>query len=203
MEVKDFERYLELVKMDKEWYSNPRSGDKKVDDENFEVHMKNDDEIRKLKRKLINLIFENQSSVETIVDKLKLRLNRFSEYANSDENKAFNEIKMVKEILHLIEMYDWKLMHSNYGTTDNEGNLIRQVAVWEQNGEGLIRKHKVWNVVEALDSVTNKTKDAGKEIYEAIMSLPYKIEEKERLDKILEIAQDELDKIASVDTITT
>jgi len=30
MEVKDFERYLELVKIKEAYYSNPRSGDKEV-----------------------------------------------------------------------------------------------------------------------------------------------------------------------------
>jgi len=205
MEIKDFERYLELVKI-KEEYGNAYSESKNEDD--FQLYLKVGSELSKLKDNILKFIFENQSNMETTVDKLKLTLNKIglSEYgygSYSDPNKSFNEIKMVKEILNLLEMYDWKLMYSNYGTTDNEGNWIKQVAVWEQNGEGLIRKHKVWNVVEALDAVGKSTKDTGKEIYEALMSLPDKIENKERLDKILAIAQDELDKIASAETITT
>ena len=172
MEVKDFERYLELVKLKEEYINTWRET---KSDEDYDNVSKTNEELSNLKNNLLKFVFGNQSSIETVVDKLKFRLNRFNEYAGSDENRAFNEIKMVKEILNLLEMYDWKLMYSNYSTTDDEGSWIRQVAVWEQNGEGLIRKHKVWNVVEALDSVTNKTKDAGREIGESLKSVSDKI----------------------------
>lgn len=168
MELKDFERYLELVKIEEELrnkWKETRS------DEDYDNIYKTNKELRDLKNNILKFIFESQSSIETIVDKLKMRLDHFREYANSDENKAFNEIKMVKEILNLIEMYDWKLMYSNYGTTDNEGNFIKQVAVWEQNGEGLIRKHKVWNVVDVVDNVGKQTKDTGRKISETLKSV--------------------------------
>jgi len=159
MEVKDFERYLELVRTKKElediFY-------KSKNDENWNNLHNVNTELYNLKSNLIKFIFENQSSIETIVDKLKLRLNSFREYSGSDENKAFNEIKMIKEILNLLEMYDWKVMHSTYHTGD-----VKQVAIWEQNGEGLIRKHKVWNVVDAI----NTTKDSGRIIGKAMGSI--------------------------------
>jgi len=164
MELKDFERYLELVKI-KEEYMNIWRETKS--DEDYDNVSKTSKELSNFKNNLLKFIFGNQSSIETIVDKLKFRLDRFREYTGSDENKAFNEIKMVKEILHLIEMYDWKLMYSNYSTTDNEGNWIKQVAVWEQNGEGLIRKHKVWDVVDAI----NTTKDSERIIGKAMGSI--------------------------------
>jgi len=164
MEVKDFERYLELVKLKEEYINTWRET---KSDEDYDNVSKTNEELSNLKNNLLKFVFGNQSSIETVVDKLKFRLNRFNEYAGSDENRAFNEIKMVKEILNLLEMYDWKLMYSNYGTTDNEGNWIKQVSVWEQNGEGLIRNHKVWNVVDAI----NTTKDSGRIIGKAMGSI--------------------------------
>jgi len=169
MEVKDFERYLELVKMDKEC-GNTYSESKNEDD--FQLYLKVGNELEELKGSLLKFIFGNQSNMETTVDKLKFTLDNIglSKYGYShisDPSKTFNEIKMVKEILNLLEMYDWKLMYSNYSTTDNEGNWIKQVAVWEQNGDGMIRKHKIWNVVDAI----NTTKDSGRIIGKAMGSI--------------------------------
>jgi len=159
MEVKDFERYLELVNT-KEEYMNIWRETKS--DEDYDNVSKTSKELSNLKNNLLKFVFKNQSSIETVVDKLKFRLNRFNEYAGSDENRAFNEIKMVKEILNLLEMYDWKLIHSEYHTGE-----VKQVAVWEQNGEGLIRNHKVWNVINAI----NTTKDSGRIIGKAMGSI--------------------------------
>ena len=159
MELKDFERYLELVKIEEEYTNTWRES---KSDEDYDNVSKTMEELMGLKNNLLKFVFENQSSVETVVDKLKFRLGRFREYPSSDENKAFNEIKMVKEILNLLEMYDWKLMYSEHHTGE-----VKQVAVWEQNGEGLIRKHKVWNVVDAI----NTTKDSGRIIGKAIGSI--------------------------------
>ena len=122
MEVKDFERYLELVNT-KEEYMNIWRETKS--DEDYDNVSKTSKELSNLKNNLLKFVFKNQSSIETVVDKLKFRLNRFNEYAGSDENRAFNEIKMVKEILNLLEMYDWKLIHSEYHTGE-----VKQVAVW-------------------------------------------------------------------------
>ena len=160
MEVKDFERYLELVKINEEYINIWREI---RSDENYDNVSKTNNELRDLKNNLLKFVFKNQSSVETVVDKLKFRLDHFREYPSSDENKAFNEIKMVKEILNLLEMYDWKIMHSEYCTGE-----VKQVAIWEQNGEGLIRKHKVWNVVDALDVVGKQTKDTGRKVSETL-----------------------------------
>jgi len=159
MEVKDFERYLELVRMNEEYVNIWRET---KSDEDYDNVSKTSEELSNFKNNLLKFVFGNQSSIETVVDKLKFRLDRFREYASSDENKSFNEIKMVKEILNLLEMYDWKLMYSEHHTGE-----VKQVAVWEQNGEGLIRKHKVWNVVDAI----NTTKDSGRIIGKAIGSI--------------------------------
>ena len=159
MEVKDFERYLELVRMNEEYVNIWRET---KSDEDYDNVSKTSEELSNFKNNLLKFVFGNQSSIETVIDKLKFRLNRFNEYAGSDENRAFNEIKMVKEILNLLEMYDWKLIHSEYHTGE-----VKQVAVWEQNGEGLIRNHKVWNVINAI----NTTKDSGRIIGKAMGSI--------------------------------
>lgn len=52
-----------------------------------------------------------------------------------------NLINALSEILRLIEKYDYQLMYSEYSTDDD-----KQVAVWEQNNDGIIRNHKIWNV---------------------------------------------------------
>jgi len=162
MELKDFERYLELVKINEEYINIWRETRSDENYENYDNVSKTREELSNFKNNLLKFVFGNQSSIETVIDKLKFRLNRFNEYAGSDENRAFNEIKMVKEILNLLEMYDWKLMHSEYYTGE-----VKQVAIWEQNGEGLIRRHKVWNVVDAI----NTTKDSGRIIGKAMGSI--------------------------------
>ena len=159
MEIKDFERYLELVKINEEYINIWRET---RSDENYDNVSKTNNELSNFKNNLLKFVFKNQSSVATIVDKLKFRLDYFREYPSSDENKSFNEIKMVKEILNLLEMYDWKLMYSEYHTGE-----VKQIAIWEQNGEGLIRKHKIWNVVDAI----NTTKDSGRIIGKAMGSI--------------------------------
>ena len=57
-----------------------------------------------------------------------------------------NLINALGNMMKLIEEYDWQLHYSQYGTTNNKGEEIRQVAVWEQNGDGDIKNHKVWDV---------------------------------------------------------
>lgn len=52
-----------------------------------------------------------------------------------------NLIQAYERILTLIQRYDWQRMYSEYGVDDT-----KQVAIWEQNGDGLIRNHKIWEV---------------------------------------------------------
>lgn len=46
-----------------------------------------------------------------------------------------------ERILELISKYDWKFHYSIY-ETDN----TKQLAIWEQNGEGIVKNHNVWIV---------------------------------------------------------
>jgi len=50
-------------------------------------------------------------------------------------------LKALRETLSLIKQYDWQLQYSEY-TTDG----IKQVATWEQNNEGEIKDHKIYNI---------------------------------------------------------
>jgi len=124
-----------------------------------------------------------------------------SQSRSNDMNLYISTLKSLRETLDLISKYDWKLMYSEYeilvSNKDSDrgklGNEVKQVSVWEQNHDNQIKNHKIWSVVDALDIVGKQTKDAGSNIGES-----YK-----RLNKLLESTQDELDKIASAETITT
>lgn len=54
-----------------------------------------------------------------------------------------NLINALREVLMLIDRYDFKIMYREYWDVDKNK---KQVAIWEQNGEGIVRNHKVWNV---------------------------------------------------------
>jgi superfamily II helicase len=74
--------------------------------------------------------------------KLKINLEVFGK--NSEMNLYISTLKSLRETLDLIAKYDWQLKYSKY-TTDDE---VQQVSIWEQNHEGQIRNHKVWNVIK-------------------------------------------------------
>jgi hypothetical protein len=56
-----------------------------------------------------------------------------------------NKIKVIREVLDMINRYDWKTTYSEY-TTSIDNQEVRQVAIWEQNSDRQIRNHKVWNI---------------------------------------------------------
>ena len=114
MTTQEFERFLILS----EKYNQETIGHF----EDYEYHT--------LKSKLTNILFDNQG-----IDILKS--------SASQSGEILNKIKIIKETLNILEMYDWKFMHSTYRT--DEG---KQVAIWEQNGDGKIRNHKIWDVKE-------------------------------------------------------
>ena len=80
--------------------------------------------------------------IDSLLDKLKASLdnNNFSNY------KMF--INNLKDTVNLKQSLDWKLLYSEYKTQVSGNDFQKQVAVWEQNGDGNIRNHKVWNVEE-------------------------------------------------------
>jgi hypothetical protein len=129
MEVKEFERFLEL---------------KNEKEDNYKAFFENEEKNREyyhLKDELESLLFNNQTNTEKTITKLKNSLNEYKYNLRYNPNESLNEIKLIKETMNLIDLYDWKLKYSEYNTTEG-----KQVAVWEQNGDGQIRNHKVWNV---------------------------------------------------------
>ena len=129
MTTQEFERFLILS----EKYNQKTIG-------NFE-----DYEYHTLKNKLTNILFDNQGTKDKIITDLKnnLYLTDILKSSTSQSGEILNKIKIIKETLNILEIYDWKFMYSTYRT--DEG---KQVSIWEQNGEGLIRNHKVWDVKE-------------------------------------------------------
>lgn len=88
-----------------------------------------------------------------IVEDLKEDANRIakvlsqaSEFHSSiDFNRYPAAIKSLKETLTLIRDYDWHELHSVYTTgADNH----REIALWEQNGQGEIRDKKRFIVLD-------------------------------------------------------
>ena len=81
--------------------------------------------------------------INSLLDKLKASLdnNDFSGY------KMF--INNLKDTVNLKQSLDWKLLYSEYRIQVSGDTFQKQVAVWEQNGDGNIRNHKVWNVEES------------------------------------------------------
>ena len=98
------------------------------------------------------------------------RLKKLSEKNDSHSNIYISLVKALRDILDLIKKYDWQLMYSEYSTNsiktiheDESYTLMtpdgfknnkdqKQIAIWEQNHEGNIRNHKVWN----LDKIKHK-----------------------------------------------
>ena len=73
-------------------------------------------------------------------------------------NTYRNLTKALAENIKVIDEYDWKLMYSEYSTGKK---AKKQVAVWEQNNDGEIRNHKVWDVkvAENISKFSNCFKD--------------------------------------------
>jgi len=142
MELKDFERYLELKKI-----TNEKLSDIGLSSAN---PSKEETEYYKLKHELEQFVFDNQSNQEKIICKLKTSLNTWKYDINLGKaNEALNEIKVIKEIMNLLDIYDWKQHHSEYSTVVNE-KMVNEVAVWRQNGEGRIKNHQIWIVSEKI-----------------------------------------------------
>jgi len=95
-----------------------------------------------------NFYEEIVKSLKEDADKLNKILSKAME--NKDMNLYISTIKSLRETLELISKYDWRLMYSEYTTTDSQDNSIKQVAVWEQNHDIQIKNHKVWEVLSKV-----------------------------------------------------
>lgn len=87
------------------------------------------------------------SFTEEVVKNLKLESRALSESLKKCREKDNfsmykNLINAYKEVTRLIQDYDFRLMYSEYKLENGK----RQIAIWEQNADGVVRNHKVWNV---------------------------------------------------------
>jgi len=98
-----------------------------------------------------------------------------SQSRSNDMNLYISTLKSLRETLDLINKYDWKLMYSEYETSEEAGRPtkppVKQIAVWEQNHDNQIKNHKVWNVAEAIDYVAKQIKEAGNSIVESLKNV--------------------------------
>lgn len=138
MDVKKFERYCELQKEYDE-----RKCDRIENSEKF-------DEYFNLKLELEKFVFDNQDNKEKLICKLKSALEswRYTIGLGQKAYDSLNELKTIREIMNLIDTYDWKLQYSEYKIKINNDELVKQVSIWEQNSDGQIRNYKSWNVIE-------------------------------------------------------
>jgi len=91
-----------------------------------------------------NFMNETINSLKEEVKELNKRITITRE--NRDYGTYKNLIQALERVLHLISRYDYQRYYSEY-TTEMDGKQQKQVAIWEQNGNGEIRNHKIWNVM--------------------------------------------------------
>jgi hypothetical protein len=89
----------------------------------------------------------NDGVVEFLKEEERLLRGKANKMLDNHDFVMYTKIiNSYQNVVELIKKYDYQLMYSEYKLDDENGQ--NQVAVWEQNGEGIIRKHKVWNVGE-------------------------------------------------------
>ena len=73
----------------------------------------------------------------------KLQRKMESALESNDIGTYKNLMRALADANDLIRKNEWKLMYTKYLTDGH-----REVAIWEQNHNGDIRNHKVWEVVD-------------------------------------------------------
>ena len=94
----------------------------------------------------------SEFSFEKIVNDLENDAENISKVLQKHSNFPYQNsvniypgaIKSLKETLSLIREYDWSLQYSEY---EHNGN--KELALWEQNGQGQVRNHKRYIVKPA------------------------------------------------------
>lgn len=92
------------------------------------------------------------------IKSLKEILKSLSENTTDIGSSAlFNEIKMIREIMEILDRYDWKDYHSEYAR-EKDGKMIKEVATWEQDSNKQIRNHKTY-IIEEYPKIFEKYKE--------------------------------------------
>lgn len=84
--------------------------------------------------KLVKVLNED---AENLIKKRTTAIGR------SNFSEAIGATKLLKETLVLIKDYDWIPLHSIYEARI-DGEFVPVISLWEQNGEGICRNHRVW-----------------------------------------------------------
>jgi len=96
--------------------------------------------------------FSYENIVESLqrdANSLKNALQNASEFKDSNSpNIYLAAIKALRETLSLIREYDWNLQYSEYETQGH-----KEIAIWEQNGQGQIRNHKRFTISDEIRGV--------------------------------------------------
>lgn len=134
----------------------------------------------KYKNKITDEISMSTNLVDILNNEINCLIKKIEKAREGDNIGTYkNLIIALKDVVKLRNeelSNDYKLIYSEYRTEvsgDNQGNVNyqKQVAVWEQNGDGLIRNHKVWNVqddnINCNKSLSEKIK-LPKEVKETI-----------------------------------
>lgn len=95
-------------------------------------------------------VFED--TVKTLTNDAISLQKKFHKLQESNDIRAsIDVLRLLKDTLLLIREYDWKLMYS-----ESESNGHKEVAVWEENGCGNIKNHKIWKICDEADLFYNR-----------------------------------------------
>lgn len=99
----------------------------------------------------------NEEVVNTLKrEELELRKRMKIELEKGNYSMYKQLITAYSSIVELVKTFDWKLMYSEYSyEVDSSGTIQKQVAIWEQNGDGLIRNYKKWNIEMPVKGESN------------------------------------------------
>ena len=86
-----------------------------------------------------------------VVENLKIEIRSLNDRLKECRRKGdFSTYKMLincyRDTMGIIEKYDFQTKFSEYNSTGENGKFSKMVSVWEQNSEGTVRNHKVWEV---------------------------------------------------------
>lgn len=99
-------------------------------------------------------IEENKNFNNNIVEFLKreeifLRDKADKMLFNDDIPMYVKIINGYEKVVELIKKYDWEFKYSEYKKEVTPNTYEKELAIWEQNSDGVIRNYKKWNVEDS------------------------------------------------------
>lgn len=93
----------------------------------------------------------NDEMVENLKTEAKDIMNKLPNIREQHLGSYKNLINILRDLARLIDDYGWKFMYSEHKTM--YGDEIPQLSIWEQNSDGQIRNHKVFNLKDTQNSI--------------------------------------------------